>query len=311
MILLEIESVVIRQLLERSLDKNERLSSEYKCCDFDGVEYYIKFNREKKKKGEDEEAGGPCTVEIHMSLPCTNQISEFGAKEYYDKIYGKFQIGPIEKYTHAIKFNLQELNPEEQKAVITLACRLKANVLGAPLMWVTKLYQAKQKFAPFEIPYRAHTGESIYICPTEGGVVAVFTVRFKDPGDRVVGGVFLSELIAARTKVPSAPTISVSDKKPSDLDQFDIPQYIIDSKEFSFVSIVLGTPQLSDRKIDDIAYNLPLFRDYIHYHIKCTKGYLHSKMRTRVNAMLKILDAAKPEPKVKVQRTVTGKIVNR
>jgi actin related protein 2/3 complex subunit 2 len=38
-----------------------------------------------------------------------------------------------------------------------------------------------------------------------------------------------------------------------------------------------------------------LFRDYLHYHIKCCKAYMHSRMRKRVSEFLKVLNRAKPE----------------
>lgn len=37
------------------------------------------------------------------------------------------------------------------------------------------------------------------------------------------------------------------------------------------------------------------FRDYLHYHIKCSKAYMHSRMRYRVSEFQKILNRAKTE----------------
>ena len=39
---------------------------------------------------------------------------------------------------------------------------------------------------------------------------------------------------------------------------------------------------------------IPMFRDYLHYHIKCAKVYLHTRMRYRVATMLKTLRNSKP-----------------
>ena len=78
---------------------------------------------------------------------------------------------------------------------------------------------------------------------------------------------------------------------------------------YAYFTLSLQTAQLSERKREDISFYLPMFRDYLHYHIKCAKAFLHQKMRARTNMMLKILDAAKPEPKQKVRRTITGKVM--
>lgn len=40
---------------------------------------------------------------------------------------------------------------------------------------------------------------------------------------------------------------------------------------------------------------IQVFRDYLHYHIKCSKAYMHTRMRARVRDFLKILNRAKPE----------------
>jgi actin related protein 2/3 complex subunit 2 len=37
------------------------------------------------------------------------------------------------------------------------------------------------------------------------------------------------------------------------------------------------------------------FRDYLHYHIKCAKAYLHARLRARVSEYLKVLNRAKPQ----------------
>lgn len=45
----------------------------------------------------------------------------------------------------------------------------------------------------------------------------------------------------------------------------------------------------------DSITQIQLFRDYLHYHIKCSKAYMHSRMRTRVAEFLKVLNRAKPD----------------
>jgi hypothetical protein len=53
------------------------------------------------------------------------------------------------------------------------------------------------------------------------------------------------------------------------------------------------TPQTAPTTITHIQ----LFRDYLHYHIKCSKAYMHSRMRHRVAEFQKVLNRAKPEDK--------------
>ena len=108
--------------------------------------------------------------------------------------------------------------------------------------------------------------------------------------------------------------------------------------------LVVLAPRNYDKKSRETAAELiPLFRDYLHYHIKCSKAYLvrapraagpsaygnsrgltpastlhgtapfdapqHSRMRARVESLLKILNRARPE--VQVERTKTARSVKR
>jgi actin related protein 2/3 complex subunit 2 len=52
---------------------------------------------------------------------------------------------------------------------------------------------------------------------------------------------------------------------------------------------------------------IQLFRDYLHYHIKCSKAYMHSRMRHRVAEFLKILNRAKPEVANQEKKTASGR----
>jgi hypothetical protein len=51
--------------------------------------------------------------------------------------------------------------------------------------------------------------------------------------------------------------------------------------------------------------NIQLFRDYLHYHIKCSKAYLHSRMRARISAFLRVLNRAKQEKPEMERKTIT------
>jgi len=300
MILLEYESAILRNLLERSLDENEKLSGKYQFCDFDGVEFQINFEKDK-------------SIIVKIKLPGSKEIMENGGEEYYKRLYGDYITDPAgsgddKVYTHAIKFTLQGLDAAKQKELITLAARLRANLVAAPFISVAEMFSKKESFAPFEIPYRPTTLESIFVTPSENGAVATFAIHFSDPGDRIIGGVFFQELKAARTKVNSAPGINFGFTVPKDLESFQVPAaYTEKASAYGFVSLVLGPNQLSEAKRVQMAYTVPMLRNYLHYHIKCTKAFLHQRMRARTNLLLRELDNARPQPKKVVKRTASGK----
>jgi actin related protein 2/3 complex subunit 2 len=308
MLILEVESAILRNLLERSLDPNETLSGEYIFCDFDGVRYRVNFLM--AGHGREKRPGG---VTIEIMIGCWDQLKEFGAQETFDRLYGQYAVPPTADkgitWTLGIKFDLQPLAEAERKALVTLACRLKANLLGAPILWVAEQFANKSNFAPFEIPYRGSTGESFFVTPTDQGASVTFRIRFSDPGDKVIGAVFFQELggDVVRRKIPAVPVVKYSETATGDLASFPAPGG--DPKLYGYLTIVLQARQLSAAKKGETADLVPMFRNYVHYHIKCAKAFLHQKMRARTADLLAKLAQATPEPKQKIRRTITGKIM--
>ncbi|GAA6087333.1 actin-related protein 2/3 complex subunit 2 [Tachysurus ichikawai] len=47
------------------------------------------------------------------------------------------------------------------------------------------------------------------------------------------------------------------------------------------------------------------FRDYLHYHIKCSKAYIHTRMRAKTSEFLKVLNRARPDAEKKEMKTIT------
>jgi actin related protein 2/3 complex subunit 2 len=52
---------------------------------------------------------------------------------------------------------------------------------------------------------------------------------------------------------------------------------------------------------------IQFFRDYLHYHIKCSKAYMHSRMRAKVESWTKVLNRAKPDAAEKEKKLASGK----
>lgn len=65
----------------------------------------------------------------------------------------------------------------------------------------------------------------------------------------------------------------------------------------SLIILVLF-PRHTNRAARENTINLiHMFRDYLHYHIKCTKAYIHSCMRAKTTDFIKVLNRARPESK--------------
>lgn len=68
------------------------------------------------------------------------------------------------------------------------------------------------------------------------------------------------------------------------------------SEDIGYVTFVLFPRHFTNPTIASATIShIQLFRDYLHYHIKCSKAYMHSRMRHRVTEFQKILNRAKTE----------------
>lgn len=52
------------------------------------------------------------------------------------------------------------------------------------------------------------------------------------------------------------------------------------------------------------------FRNYLQYHIKCSKAFMHTRMRIRVESLLQVLNRAKQKKAAKAT-TASGRTFKR
>ena len=170
-------------------------------------------------------------------------------------------------------------------------------------------------------------------------VTVVFSTIFKDKSDVVIGTVFMQEFKEGRKASHTAPQVLFSHREPpmelansgarvgenigyitfgvylrmlSDRLSIYIyllslwhPTVVFSLTIFSLLFTVLF-PRHTNRTTRDNTINLiHMFRDYLHYHIKCSKAYIHSRMRAKTSDFLKVLNRARPEPKNVEKKTIT------
>lgn len=74
---------------------------------------------------------------------------------------------------------------------------------------------------------------------------------------------------------------------------------------FSISCLVLFPRHLDPNAADRTINLIHTVRNYLHYHIKCAKGYLHMRMRAKTSEFIKILNRVHPvydeEPVVSVR----------
>lgn len=278
-----------------------------------------------------------------MQYPPYRDLERLGVKHWLESKYEHMIIATTAKsgYDITVQVHLDQIRPEDTATsnIIHQLAALKQNVLGAPL---ERCFNAMRTSTSTElspimiIPYRPH--ENMYVQPQADRIVIVYSVGcFADATDQAIARVFLQEYAEAGRRVNNAPPMSFSRDPPLEL------RHVLDSSNHpaagcwveddqgqqqqqrqqqqappppvvGFLSLaVFPTHVATDEKMARAITMIQGFRNYLHYHIKTTKSYLHSRMRTRVDLLMHVLNRAHPDkdPSKVSKKTISGKTFTR
>jgi len=272
-------------------------------ADFDDVSYCIKAKDE--------------LFTLFFVMHGYSELCEFGVQDYLNKVYAdcgvqfdfSAQTTDGKAYDFSMTLDLSSVPSVGAEAFVDKVCSIKRNVLAAPFFfYFDKINAGTTPDTAMEIPFRKD--ESIYLKKgKEDSVVVVFGVTFQDKNDWVVAEVFLREFADARREpaLQTSPAVSFSRASPGELDGLKVDES--DSKVF--ISFALFKRHWDGAKADASVSALCQFRNYLHYHIKCSKAFMHMRMRKRVDDLLQVLNRAKPPAEGAVERkTWTGRTMN-
>jgi len=268
-----------------------------RLCDFDDVSYRVVVDAKSKN-----------LLTVSMGLPAFREIKDFGGQEAVTKTFGDKAISPADNFDVSIQVNLDTEDKKEE--IIKKITLIKSTVIGGVFRHFYTKLQKGETAAPFKFNLRGDT--TIYFIPDKDRVVTVFGLDFKEKVDRAVAKVFMNEFVDARKTIGFAPPIAWGVAPPSELKAFGINEPIPGTLGFLSFAI-LKDHVAKDDVLTRIIDVLQGFRNYVQYHIKCSKSYFHSRMRARAKELLKVLNRAKqvdPDGE-KVRRTITGRTFTR
>jgi actin related protein 2/3 complex subunit 2 len=297
MILLDPSNKILEETLKESFNSGvpERISMV--ISDFDGASYKLETTESKT------------TIVLSMAWKCYSELVTYGANDIIQREYGNYIATPETGFDVSLKFDLSKL-PSDKDILIKKAALLKRNALAAPFEQAFTSQQAGKQSDLMVVHYREH--EAIYIRAQPDRVTVIFSTMFQEETDRIFGKVFLQEFVDARkqSNIQSAPQVLYTYREPPM--ELRGAQGLLDSESMGYVTFVLfprhfSTPDAREKCVSLVE----LFRDYLHYHIKASKAYMHSRMRARVDSFLKVLNRAKPEQPGKELKTASGKTFKR
>ncbi|KAI8847426.1 Arp2/3 complex, 34 kd subunit p34-Arc-domain-containing protein [Chytridium lagenaria] len=270
----------------------EKISPKIKLSDFDGVSYSISTPESKS------------VIQLSMFMKCYTELKQYGADSVLRRVYGSLlQSAPEPGYDRL---------PADKEDLVKQLSLLKRNALAAPFEYAFNAQMEGRTTGLMTVHYRDE--EAIYISALEDRVTVIFSTVFKEETDRIFGKVFLQEFVDARRQpaIQSAPQVLYSPKEPP-LELRGVPG-LIESESIGYVTFVLFPTHFAPGPTREATISrIQLFRDYLHYHIKASKAYMHSRMRARVESFLKVLNRAKPEKPddQKEKKTASGKTFKR
>jgi len=295
MILLEINNRIIEDTLKlkfkNALAGNKPESIDVLIADFDGVLFHISnLNGDKTK------------IRVSISLKFYKELQEHGADELLKKEYGSLMSTREEGYNVTLLFDLENV-PQDHEEVVKKVGLLKRNCFASVFEKYFE-FQEKGEEGHKRAVVNYRDDETLYLEAKADRVTAVFSTTFKDEDDIVIGKVFLQEFKEGRRASHTAPQVLFSHREPPmELQNTDARV----GNNIFYVTFVLFPRHTSKDARENTINLIHIFRNYLHYHIKCSKAYIHSRMRAKTSDFLKVLNRARPEPNNVEKKTITGK----
>ncbi|KAI9001532.1 actin-like protein ARPC2 [Trametes punicea] len=302
MILLEPHNYIIQTTLAEKAAQPSALDVQF--VDFDGVRFRLTTPDRKV----------PTALVLSMSIRCWDELERYGVNDILKREYGSaIRAEPESGYNVTLDLNLEQFPPEgeERDAYIKSIALIKRNALAAPFELGFQTQKQLEtggsgKGELMALHYRDE--EVIYVQASSDRVTVIFSTMFREETDRVFGKVFLQEFVDARRlpTIQSAPQVLYTTREPP-LEIRHL-QGLNDSEDVGYVTFVLFPRHFAKADVaNSTITHIQLFRDYLHYHIKCSKAYMHSRMRYRVSEFQKVLNRAKTEAAVVDRKTVSGR----
>jgi actin related protein 2/3 complex subunit 2 len=285
MIILELANRIVKETVLRRLQAEKEVHVEMKCADFDGVMWHV-FTPEENKN----------LLCVSVGFGAADQLLQMGAAAQLAEIYTGHEIATESMFNYTVGYDITSLTEEHEALANKLSlmrnymvtAAMKSVVCGAP-------------GDMHDVPLRS-TAERLFLQKNESDrATVIMSIQFTDPDDAVLGNVFLKEF---KKNITGAPSVDfVQGNAPRELASFNFRNV----ENMGFVTFVLfgrhfDKPEAATKCLDLIQ----LFRNYLQYHIKCSKSHLHTCMRIRVELLLQVLNRAKQELPAE-KTTMSGK----
>jgi len=299
MILLESRSRIIEEYLQPLLEGGHSVDNQSSPKSYpNGFEItFLDFGDCRYKLSND----GSDIIYLLISFPSFNELKRKGLLEHLVKIYKEFSINVAEanfaESSYQLVFSIPKssISPDSIKELSLV----RRNCLAFPLLLAMNL-GSKSDLIKVDLrnsnSNAANTcsNDSMYVKGGEDRVIVVLQTRFDDQSDNVLSRIFLQEFFDVRrqnSNLFNAPQVLSSKEVPEDIKECCDS---IDDRDYHYITFILFPQHYEEGEKREKCINTIInFRDYFHYHLKCCKSYLHTRMRGKVADFLKVLNRSK------------------
>jgi actin related protein 2/3 complex subunit 2 len=293
LIFLEAKSAILHEQLRPRILEGKREPCEINFSDFDGVSFRISCQHESMN-----------VVNVAMVMKTTSILKTMGSQEMITRLFPGAERAPPAGFDFALEFDCDAIGGDPEEFLNNIS-ELKRNMMGGPLYtaFTALVNKTSAGMAPMVVPYRK--GECMFVCPSESKVTVIFLVDFVDITDKAIAKVFLQEFVEAQRTNRNAPPVTYSHATPPDLRSVE---HTANPEAVGYLSFAVEERHIKgDKNLQKAMTLMTGFRNYLHYHIKCSKTYLHMRMRKRVVGWMQVLNRAIPEKEEGEKKTAAGK----
>lgn len=295
LIFLDAKSSILQEQLYGRILEGKREPCEITFNDFDDVSFKISVAAES-----------PSLVAVHMGMKNVPELKKLGSADLLARLFPGMEITPADGFAYAIQFDCDSIS--DPPAFLESISMLKRHMAGGPLNRAfDALLQNNSGNLPVMVVQYRKT-EAMFICSSASKVVVIFQIDFADLTDKAVAKVFLQEFVEAQRTVRTAPPVNYTRERPGELEGV---AYEFPADTAGFLSFSVENRHLTGDGKEKSITLLTGFRNYLHYHIKCSKTYLHMRMRKRVAGWMQVLNRAIPEVAGGEKKTASGKTFSR
>uniref|UniRef100_A0A0K0FUF5 Arp2/3 complex 34 kDa subunit n=1 Tax=Strongyloides venezuelensis TaxID=75913 RepID=A0A0K0FUF5_STRVS len=277
--------IIVELLLQRFSDIKSGQEPKKIChdfCDFDGVVFNL-VNENGNRK----------LILLSIHLKYFKELKEYGAMEVLKRIYGNYLLPkPLDNYDVTLRYDLDTI-PDDYQDIITKASLLKRNCFAAVFEKYFRLQQSGEIIKEQAvIHYR--DDETLYVEAKQDRVTVIIATQFADPEDAIYGNIFLQEYVEGRKINKTSPQIIFSNGKPP-AEMANITAPLNNDECVFYVAFVLEKRHTAPNVMENTIDLIHIFRDDLHYHIKCSRRYVHSRMVKKADEFVKIIERSRIE----------------